>query len=108
MPGLAEATRAARQADGPLLSSEADPVHPARIYGELMKVLDDDAVVIGDGGDFVSFAGKYLEPPGPADGLIRVRSAAWAPGSATPSRPGWPARPRRWSCCSATARPASR
>ena len=54
MPGLAEATRAALAADGPLLASEADPVHPARIYGELLKVLDDDAVVIGDGGDFVS------------------------------------------------------
>ena len=67
--GLAEATRAARQADGPLLSSEADPVHPARIYGELMKVLDDDAVVIGDGGDFVSFAGKYLEPARPGGWL---------------------------------------
>ena len=53
VPGLAEATRAALAADGPLLASEADPVHPARIYGELLKVLDDDAVVIGDGGDFV-------------------------------------------------------
>src|SRR5207248_10840404 len=60
--GLAEATRAALAADGPLLASESDPVHPARIYGELLKVLDDDAVVIGDGGDFVSFAGKYIEP----------------------------------------------
>ena len=67
--GLAEATRAAQQADGPLLSSEADPVHPARIYGELMKVLDDDAVVVGDGGDFVSFAGKYLEPVRPGGWL---------------------------------------
>jgi acetolactate synthase-1/2/3 large subunit len=33
-----------------------------RIYGELARLLDDDAVVIGDGGDFVSYAGKYLEP----------------------------------------------
>ena len=39
--------------DGPLLASDADPVHPARVYGELLKVLDDNAVVIGDGGDFV-------------------------------------------------------
>jgi acetolactate synthase-1/2/3 large subunit len=67
--GLAGATRAAQQADGPLLASEADPVHPARIYGELMKVLDDDAVVVGDGGDFVSFAGKYLEPVRPGGWL---------------------------------------
>jgi acetolactate synthase-1/2/3 large subunit len=68
-PGLAEAVRAALAADGPLLASPADPVHPARIYGELLQVLDDDAVVIGDGGDFVSFAGKYVEPARPGGWL---------------------------------------
>jgi acetolactate synthase-1/2/3 large subunit len=68
-PGLASAVRGALAADGPLLASEADPVHPARIYGELLKVLDDDAVVIGDGGDFVSFAGKYVEPARPGGWL---------------------------------------
>ena len=44
-------------------------MHPARVYGELLKVLDDDAVVIGDGGDFVSFAGKYIEPARPGGWL---------------------------------------
>jgi acetolactate synthase I/II/III large subunit len=69
VPGLTEAVKAALAADGPLLASDADPVHPARIYGELLKVLDDDAVVIGDGGDFVSFAGKYVEPLRPGGWL---------------------------------------
>jgi acetolactate synthase I/II/III large subunit len=69
VPGLTEAARAGRALDGPLLASDADPVHPARIYGELLKVLDDDAVVIGDGGDFVSFAGKYIEPRRPGGWL---------------------------------------
>jgi len=55
--------------DTALLRSEADPVHPARIYGELVPRLADDAVVIGDGGDFVSFAGKYVEPRRPGGGL---------------------------------------
>ena len=68
-PGLAEAVRAALALDAPLLASDADPVHPARVYGELLKVLDDDAVVIGDGGDFVSFAGKYIEPKRPGGWL---------------------------------------
>jgi acetolactate synthase-1/2/3 large subunit len=53
------------QQDRPELSSDADPIHPARIYGELLPRLADDAVVIGDGGDFVSFAGKYVEPQRP-------------------------------------------
>jgi acetolactate synthase-1/2/3 large subunit len=64
-PQLTEAVQAARAADAPLLAGAAAPVHPARIYGELLKVLDNDAVVIGDGGDFVSFAGKYIEPAHP-------------------------------------------
>jgi acetolactate synthase-1/2/3 large subunit len=68
-PRLAEAVQAARAADAPLLASAAEPVYPARIYGELLKVLDDDAVVIGDGGDFVSFAGKYIEPERPGGWL---------------------------------------
>ncbi len=56
-------------ADAPLLASEADPVHPLRIYGELARFLDSDAVVIGDGGDFVSYAGKYIEPQRPGGWL---------------------------------------
>jgi acetolactate synthase-1/2/3 large subunit len=58
---------AARDAD--LLRAEADPIHPARVYGELLPRLADDAVVIGDGGDFVSFAGKYVEPKRPGGWL---------------------------------------
>jgi len=68
-PQLAEAVHAAYALDAAALASEAEPVHPARVYGELLRVLDDDAVVIGDGGDFVSFAGKYIEPARPGGWL---------------------------------------
>ena len=60
---------AAVERDKALLAAEADPIHPARIYGELLPRLADDAVVIGDGGDFVSFAGKYVEPKQPGGWL---------------------------------------
>ena len=60
---------AAHALDAAALASDAEPVHPARIYGELLRVLEDDAVVIGDGGDFVSFAGKYIEPARPGGWL---------------------------------------
>ncbi|MBW9206624.1 acetolactate synthase [Mumia sp. zg.B17] len=62
---LSDAVSAAVTRDAELLSASADPIHPARIYGELIPRLADDAVVIGDGGDFVSFAGKFLEPARP-------------------------------------------
>ncbi|WP_046469984.1 acetolactate synthase [Allosalinactinospora lopnorensis] len=66
---LAEAAAAASGDDTEALASDADPIHPARIYGELNRILDDDAVVIGDGGDFVSYAGKYVEPRQPGTWL---------------------------------------
>jgi acetolactate synthase-1/2/3 large subunit len=50
--------RAAEQGD---LTDERAPLHPMRVYGELAQVLDRDAIVIGDGGDFVSFAGRVLD-----------------------------------------------
>ena len=62
----ADATHAA---DLELLSADADPIHPARIYGELLPRLAEDAVVIGDGGDFVSYAGKFIEPARPGNWL---------------------------------------
>lgn len=66
---LADQVRAAAERDAQLLTAEADPIHPARIYGELVPRLEDDSVVIGDGGDFVSFAGKYVEPRRPGGWL---------------------------------------
>jgi acetolactate synthase-1/2/3 large subunit len=90
---LQETVAAAAARDAELLSAEADPVHPARIYGELVPRLADDAVVIGDGGDFVSFAGKYVEPkrpgcwldPGPYGCLGAGLGAAIAARVARPS-----------------------
>jgi thiamine pyrophosphate-dependent acetolactate synthase large subunit-like protein len=69
LPQLGAAAAAAVTADSALLTSAASPIHPMRIYGELAQFLDDDAVVIGDGGDFVSYAGKYIEPKRPGGWL---------------------------------------
>jgi len=66
---VAEAAAATAAGDREALDSDASPIHPARVYGELNRILDDDAVVIGDGGDFVSYAGKYVEPRRPGHWL---------------------------------------
>jgi acetolactate synthase-1/2/3 large subunit len=66
---LREAVSERVRRDAELLSSDSDPIHPARIYGELLPRLADDAVLIGDGGDFVSFAGRYVEPRRPGGWL---------------------------------------
>lgn len=90
---LADQVKVAAARDAHLLTAEADPIHPARIYGELVPRLEDDSVVIGDGGDFVSFAGKYVEPkrpggwldPGPYGCLGAGLGAAIAARIARPS-----------------------
>jgi acetolactate synthase-1/2/3 large subunit len=53
-----EEKRAAEQEE---LSDARSPLHPVRIYKELGDVLDRDAIVVGDGGDFVSYAGRYID-----------------------------------------------
>ncbi len=62
---LRNTATATAERDLAMLAADVDPIHPARIYGELTPRLSDDAVVIGDGGDFVSFAGKFIEPARP-------------------------------------------
>jgi acetolactate synthase-1/2/3 large subunit len=58
---LRAAEQGAAAADEPLLAAEGSPVKPTRVYGELRRRLDRDAVVVCDGGDFVSYAGKYVD-----------------------------------------------
>jgi acetolactate synthase-1/2/3 large subunit len=53
--------RTLRAADEEILRSDAYPIHPARVYGVLRDKLDRDAIVAGDGGDFVSYAGRYVD-----------------------------------------------
>jgi acetolactate synthase I/II/III large subunit len=53
-----EERRAAEAGD---LADDRAPLHPMRVYGELIHLLDRDTIVIGDGGDFVSYAGRLID-----------------------------------------------
>jgi acetolactate synthase-1/2/3 large subunit len=66
---LRQTANAAVARDAVDLDSNRDPIHPARVYRELINRLESDAIVAGDGGDFVSFAGRYLEPAQPGGWL---------------------------------------
>src|SRR4051812_8522974 len=50
-----------REAEAAELADGRSPLHPMRLYKELGEVLDRDAVIIGDGGDFVSYAGRVID-----------------------------------------------
>jgi len=58
---LRKSESAARESEVELMEADADPIKPSRIYGELRRRLERDAVVICDGGDFASYAGKFIE-----------------------------------------------
>jgi len=57
--GAVEAEK--REAEVSELDDDRAPLHPMRVYRELAKVLERDAIVIGDGGDFVSYAGRVID-----------------------------------------------
>ena len=58
---LRETDTASRARDATMTSSDSSPVHPARLIAEVDRFCDPDAILVGDGGDFVSFAGRLIE-----------------------------------------------
>jgi len=58
---LREQERLAASFEEVQLRATDEPTKPARVFGELKQRLARDAVVICDGGDFASYAGKFLE-----------------------------------------------
>jgi acetolactate synthase I/II/III large subunit len=59
--GLRRAETEKRGEEQEMLDDARSPLHPMRVYQELGDFLDRDAIVVGDGGDFVSFAGRVWE-----------------------------------------------
>jgi acetolactate synthase-1/2/3 large subunit len=60
LTSLREVEAEKRAAEQDELNDGRSPLHPVRIYKELGEVLDRDAIVVGDGGDFVSYAGRFV------------------------------------------------
>jgi acetolactate synthase-1/2/3 large subunit len=51
-------TRAAEAAE---LADDRTPLHPMRVYAELIPLLDRDAIIVIDAGDFGSYAGRVID-----------------------------------------------
>ena len=58
---LRESESQRREAERAELEDERAPLHPMRLYAELGRLLERNAIVIGDGGDFVSYAGRMID-----------------------------------------------
>ena len=52
---------AARQREQAELADDRSPLHPMRVYAELAPLLDRDAIVVVDAGDFGSYAGRVID-----------------------------------------------
>jgi acetolactate synthase-1/2/3 large subunit len=57
---VAQAGAAAAARDRELAQASGSPVHPGRLVAEVERFCDGDAIIVGDGGDFVSFAGRLV------------------------------------------------
>jgi acetolactate synthase-1/2/3 large subunit len=62
---LRDAETASSRRDEAMMQSDSSPVHPARLIAEVDRFSDRDAILVGDGGDFVSFAGRLIQRPEP-------------------------------------------
>ncbi len=51
----------ARAAEVAELADDRTPLHPMRVYAELMPLLDRDAIIVIDAGDFGSYAGRVID-----------------------------------------------
>ncbi|SON62980.1 Acetolactate synthase large subunit IlvG [Mycobacterium simulans] len=58
---LRTAETAARDLEKAELADDRIPLHPMRVYAELASLLDRDAVVVIDAGDFGSYAGRLID-----------------------------------------------
>jgi len=58
---LRTAETAARGLEKAELCDDRIPLHPMRVYAELAPMLDRDAVVVIDAGDFGSYAGRVID-----------------------------------------------
>jgi acetolactate synthase-1/2/3 large subunit len=58
---LRVAETAARDLERAELSDDRIPLHPMRIYAELAPLLDRDAIIVVDAGDFGSYAGRVID-----------------------------------------------
>ncbi len=61
LTSLRETETEKRAGEAEQLNDDRAPLHPLRVYKELGEVLDRNAIVIGDGGDFVSYAGRVID-----------------------------------------------
>jgi acetolactate synthase I/II/III large subunit len=58
---LRTAEAAARGLEKAELDDDRIPLHPMRVYAELAPLLDRDAIVVIDAGDFGSYAGRVID-----------------------------------------------
>ncbi|HXN92644.1 MAG TPA: acetolactate synthase [Candidatus Sulfotelmatobacter sp.] len=65
LEAVTEAEANVRRGERVMTDSDSSPVHPARLITEVDRFIDRDAIVVGDGGDFISFAGRLIERPEP-------------------------------------------
>jgi acetolactate synthase-1/2/3 large subunit len=66
---LRDTETTARAGETGELTDDRAPLHPMRVYAELRPLLDRDAIVVIDAGDFGSYAGRVIDSYAPGSWL---------------------------------------
>jgi acetolactate synthase-1/2/3 large subunit len=61
LAGLRATETGARDREQADLTDDRSPLHPMRVYAELAPLLDRDAIIVVDAGDFGSYAGRVID-----------------------------------------------
>ena len=100
---LRAAETTARDREHADLADDRSPSHPMRVYAELAPLLERDAIIVVDAGDFGSYAGRVIDSYVPGAWLTAAHSVASVRVPAMRWPPNWPGPTVRSSCCKATA-----
>ena len=80
---LRAAETTARDREHADLADDRSPLHPMRVYAELAPLLERDAIIVVDAGDFGPDAGRVIDSDGPGAARQRpIRSPRFGPGDA--------------------------
>lgn len=76
--GIQEAKNNLAQMVLPMLTSDQNPIHPVRLVFEIMQRVDDNTIVVIDGGDTASWGNLLIPAPGPGQ-YLTIANGSFGP-----------------------------
>jgi len=76
--GIKDVCHQLTAAFAPALTSDQYPIHPARLMAEIAGRIDQDTIIVMDGGDVAVWGASFLPAPGPGQ-MLAISSTSFGP-----------------------------